>query len=105
MKKNRMKKVNLVFVIALFVVACNNSPEKSKADNPAVSSESAAQTKENSPAYTVEMVDNKKDFVCGMPVTAGIGDTAHYKGKVYGFCSKECKDDFLKNPMSYLAKK
>lgn len=49
--------------------------------------------------------DNKKDFSCGMPLTAGVGDTAQYKGKVYGFCSKECKDDFKKNPASYVATK
>ncbi len=44
------------------------------------------------------MVDNKKDPNCGMPVTAGIEDTVHYNGKVYGFCSDECKQAFLKNP-------
>jgi YHS domain-containing protein len=46
------------------------------------------------------MVDNKKDPNCGMPVTAGIMDTVHYKGKVYGFCSDECRDAFLKNPVA-----
>ena len=40
--------------------------------------------------------DNPKDFVCGMPVKAGVGDTAHYMGKLYGFCSTECKNEFLK---------
>jgi YHS domain-containing protein len=48
--------------------------------------------------YTKEMVDNKKDPSCGMPLSAGIEDTLHYNGKVYGFCSKECKDIFLKDP-------
>ena len=37
-----------------------------------------------------------------MPVKAGVSDTAHYKGKVFGFCAKECKEEFLKNPASYL---
>jgi YHS domain-containing protein len=49
-------------------------------------------------------VDNKKDLVCGMPLTAGAGDTANYKGKVYGFCSKLCKDEFEKNPTAYVSK-
>ncbi|MEO7529865.1 MAG: YHS domain-containing protein [Sediminibacterium sp.] len=49
------------------------------------------------------LVDNKKDPACGMPVSAGIGDTSHYKGKVLGFCSKECKETFQKNPVSLLA--
>jgi putative intracellular protease/amidase/YHS domain-containing protein len=49
--------------------------------------------------------DNKKDFICGMPITAGVTDTVNYKGKVYGFCSTGCKDEFKKNPASYLATK
>ena len=51
------------------------------------------------------MVSNKRDFICGMPVIAGIADTAQYKGKVYGFCATECKDEFLKSPDAYTAKK
>ena len=47
--------------------------------------------------------DSLKDLSCGMPLTAGVEDTVHYKGKLYGFCSKECKDAFLKDPASYLA--
>ncbi|MFM1929089.1 MAG: hypothetical protein RL387_417 [Bacteroidota bacterium] len=55
------------------------------------------------PAYTVAMVDNKKDPTCGMPVTAGISDTAHYENKVIGFCSPECKAEFAKNPKANIA--
>ena len=55
------------------------------------------------PVYTAAMVDNKKDPTCGMPVTAGISDTAHYENKVLGFCSTECKNEFLKNPKANIA--
>lgn len=48
--------------------------------------------------------DNAKDFVCGMPIKAGIADTVHYNGKLYGFCSTGCKDEFKKNPLAYLSK-
>jgi YHS domain-containing protein len=51
------------------------------------------------------MVVNKEDFTCGMPVSAGISDTCHVDGKAYGFCSAECKDEFLKDPKKYLTKK
>lgn len=46
----------------------------------------------------------KKDAVCYMPLWTGIIDTCIYKGKVYGFCSKDCKNDFLKNPAEYAVK-
>lgn len=55
--------------------------------------------------YKEVVFDSKKDLVCGMPTSAGISDTLHYKDKVYGFCSKECKDEFVKNPAAYLASK
>ena len=48
--------------------------------------------------------DNVKDLVCGMPVSPGMLDTAHYNGKVFGFCSRVCKNEFLKNPGSYTLK-
>lgn len=47
----------------------------------------------------------KKDLVCGMPVSAGVHDTVTYKGKLYGFCAKECKDEFIKDPNQYITAK
>ncbi len=55
--------------------------------------------------YKNFVFDAKKDLVCGMPTSAGVSDTLHYNDKVYGFCSKECKDEFVKNPTSYLKAK
>jgi YHS domain-containing protein len=51
------------------------------------------------------MVVNTTDFACGMPVSAGISDTAQFEGKAYGFCSAECKAEFQKEPAKYLAAK
>ena len=48
---------------------------------------------------------SKKDLSCGMPISAGLSDTATYKGKLYGFCSAACKADFLKDPEAHLAAK
>ncbi len=49
-------------------------------------------------------IDNEKDPVCGMSLSAGCADTLNYKGKVIGFCSAMCKKSFITNPVSYLAK-
>ncbi len=38
---------------------------------------------------------SQKDTTCGMPLSAGLADTVMYNNKVYGFCSKECKEDFV----------
>lgn len=45
-----------------------------------------------------------KDLVCGMLLENGsIADTALYKDKLYGFCSAECKTQFVDSPQVYLA--
>ena len=38
---------------------------------------------------------SQKDTTCGMPLSEGIGDTLNWNNKVYGFCSKRCKDAFV----------
>ena len=86
----------------LFLAACGSSTTEQKAATATTDTtlsvlDSAAKT------YDVKLVDNKKDPTCGMPVTAGISDTAHYENKVLGFCSTECKNEFLKNPAANIA--
>lgn len=49
--------------------------------------------------------EDKYDISCGMPLSAGITDTAHYQNKVYGFYSPECKADFIKHPKNYFPQK
>jgi putative intracellular protease/amidase/YHS domain-containing protein len=48
---------------------------------------------------------NTRDFICNMPTSAGVADTAHYKGKVYGFCATACKDEFKQQPQAYVKAK
>ncbi|MES2331918.1 MAG: hypothetical protein V4539_20090 [Bacteroidota bacterium] len=95
---------NLMYVLmatCLVMTACSSGPAKT--DKPA--SDTVAAMKPDSAANVLDhlLVDNKKDPACGMPVSAGIGDTAHYKNKVLGFCSKECKQAFEKNPEGLIA--
>ena len=87
---------------ALFLLACGQT--NSNTSGSAIDT-SKVVTTENpvEKSYPVAMVDNKKDPSCGMPVTAGIHDTTHYENHVLGFCSAECKKEFLKNPKAGLA--
>ena len=66
----------------------------------------------NGPKPTVKIkleassLASKNDLVCGMGIQeASIADTATYDQKIYGFCSSECKDLFVKNPTTYLTQK
>ncbi len=88
-----------IMISVLVFGACHQNPKSEDNADVSVSADSMVVKADSSkPKFTVAMVDNKKDPNCGMPVTAGIADTVHYKGKVYGFCSDECRDAFLKNP-------
>ena len=44
---------------------------------------------------------SKKDPVCGMPAYKFLKDTVLYDKKIYGFCGKGCKIEFLKNPTRF----
>lgn len=92
--------LSATMLITLAFSACNQKPEQK--------TEMAASTEEKSKTLEVKVSDlaTNKDFVCGMEVSdGGISDTASYEGKLYGFCSVECKDEFVKNPASFLAQK
>ena len=91
-----MKNISLLIsflAIALFTASCSNHQSKKNTE-----SNIAAVSNADTVKFTPAMVDNKRDPSCGMPVAAGIEDTVHYKNKVLGFCSKDCKDEFLKDP-------
>ncbi|HEX3025020.1 MAG TPA: hypothetical protein VHP12_07395 [Chitinophagaceae bacterium] len=91
----------IIFFTSILFIACNNNTQKEntvdKKDSTTMSS-----SKTDSVKYTALMVENAKDPTCGMPVGAGIEDTLHYNDKAIGFCSKECKNEFVKNaPKSF----
>jgi YHS domain-containing protein len=98
-----MKKIigSTLIGACLVFVACG-SPATEVNSNDTSSATMAMDTMATK-TYEVSLVNNKKDPTCGMPVTAGISDTAHYEKYVLGFCSKECKDEFLKNPKAAIA--
>jgi YHS domain-containing protein len=89
-----------LIVLSIVIASCNNSeaPKQELTDTAAQTNMEAAAT-----SFPVSMVNNKKDPTCGMPVTAGISDTAHYKDKVIGFCSSGCKDEFKLAPEANIA--
>jgi YHS domain-containing protein len=87
---------------SIMLFSCGQSNDKANT-NSADTAQVATMDTTLEKTYAVELVNNKKDPSCGMPVTAGISDTAHYEKLVLGFCSTECKNEFLKNPKANIA--
>lgn len=101
-----MRYLFFLLVAIVAVMACNNNKTEQEAKQPADSSMHMDTMQKAAPAKDFSKLDfaYKKDLVCHMPLTAGIGDTASFKGKLYGFCSEECKKEFEKDPAGYVAK-
>lgn len=95
-----MKAFTGLLPLLFLAAACNQTTKPASTNTPAA--DTAMKATVAAPKFDAALVDNKKDPSCGMPVTAGIEDTLHYKGKVLGFCSKECKDAFTEKPDSFV---
>lgn len=105
-----MNRIFFVAVLAfLGLASCQSQADnKATADQPAPMPQHQQHSTPSSvsPAvFTAEMVVNKKDFICEMPVSAGISDTCHIDAKAYGFCSHECMLEFKADPAKYLSAK
>ena len=90
-----MKKTLCLLVASFALFSCQKVADK----NQMMYEEAALnKTKFNNVTFT-----NSVDFMCQMPLSYGVSDSAHYNGGVYGFCSKFCKEDFMRNPEKFLS--
>lgn len=85
-------------ILGLMLISCNK--EKSKQDNFEVKHISHEEMKASTKLDVA--VVNDLDPICGMKTADHLSDTATYEGKVYGFCSTMCKEEFLKNPEKHI---
>ena len=96
-----------MFVIPFALMyGCGDQKVAAQATNTAAPGAPADKKKAavDSPALARIKIANETDPVCGMPLIRGYEDTTMYIGKIIGFCSHECKDDFMKKPSAYRKK-
>lgn len=93
------KRLSIILLTALYFSACNNITKEDK-------KMSEKEVKDTLTEHTINpgLLVNKKDPICEMPISAGVTDTVTYKGNILGFCSPECKAEFMKKPEDYIAK-
>lgn len=94
-----MRIVLIAACFAYVATACNNQSNTTAAPKEKMATEAVAVDS----ALAKLSFASKKDPSCGMPLKAGLKDTTTYNGKLYGFCSEECKRDFLTDPAGHLA--
>lgn len=101
--KKLLTPVSLLSILLTGIVWVCSVGCESKPAAPEVNSKDTSMTSANTSLISIDSLSNQKDPSCGMPVSAGVSDTAHYNQYVLGFCSSECKAEFKKNPASMLA--
>ncbi|MEO5944003.1 MAG: hypothetical protein ABIP30_06490 [Ferruginibacter sp.] len=87
-----MKKISISFWLAAILVlaACNNN------NRPITENKLPVIDTAQTPKFANLQLTSKRDTSCGMPLRMeDVADTVVLKGKVYGFCSAECKADFV----------
>lgn len=101
-----MKYFFSILTFGFLLTSCNNS-SKNETQTQESHSHEGHEQELSKPAFSLAMLDDKHDYVCGMDLDRDdfISDTTLYEGKVYGFCAAECKESFLKDPQHYLSSK
>ncbi len=92
-----MRKV-IVALLVLFTACQPKTSEPEQKTAPALE-------EKEFPAKPDIALASDTDPVCKTYVKEEFSDTAMYDGKIYGFCASACKDDFLKEPLTYLEEK
>ncbi len=92
-----MKKL-IILIASICCIACNQQlTEEQKATAAKHATDSLLKAAKQQDINISQLhFASKTDTTCGMPLTAGVEDTVTIKGKLYGFCAKECKESFLK---------
>lgn len=90
-----MKRIIFYGLVISMFFACKGTGNKAVEPEAGKSDMSPMNTKSEKKDFNNIQFAINKDSICGMPLTAGISDTAVVDGKVYGFCSPECKETFL----------
>lgn len=91
----KFSKIIFFCAVGLILSSCGNLSNKE--------TKSSAPVPKKTIGIAVTSLALKNDPVCGMDIKKGeISDTTTYEGKIYGFCSIDCKDEFIKAPAQYL---
>lgn len=92
-----MKNISVSFIaFLLFISACDQKEKQAKTEDKKMAISDSSNVTAEKKKFEGIVFASKRDTTCGMPITAGLEDTLMVNGKIYGFCAKECKDEFIK---------
>lgn len=93
-----MKKKRMAILALIMITSCDNQIKQNKDMQQQaghVQSDSIDKSKNNDPVKFAGLhFASRMDTACGMLITSGAADTLVLDGKIYGFCSAGCKNEF-----------
>src|SRR5450432_159925 len=90
--KNIMKAFLIILVTTQF--SCRSGNQTKEKENGVAIAPAIVTNKAEEKHFANIRFASKNDTSCGMPLAAGVEDTLHLNDKIYGFCSKDCKEEF-----------
>ena len=97
LNSEKMKNISVSFIAFLLLIsACNQKEKETKTEEKKMANSDSSNIPAEKKKFEGIVFASKRDTTCGMPLTAGLEDTLMVNGKIYGFCAKECKDEFIK---------
>ncbi|WP_114790936.1 YHS domain-containing protein [Niabella yanshanensis] len=95
----------ILFILVVLLVSCTGSAVSEKRDvdsNHTGTDRIGISTHETVDTFRFSNISfvSGIDTSCGMPLSAGVTDTMSYQGKIYGFCSPGCKQEFASQVIS-----
>lgn len=82
--------------ILIMIISCNQ-PNQQVQNSAAQQAETIKPDKVEKINIAISQLASHNDPFCGMPLSQKfMEDTDMLNGKIYGFCSSECKDEYIK---------
>ena len=79
--------------ILIMIISCNQ-PDQQVQNSTAPQAETLQPDTVKNINIAISKLASRNDLFCGMPLSENsIEDTVMIDGKIYGFCSSECKDE------------
>lgn len=94
-----MRRVLIFGILAAILAGCNDysateNQQMGSNDKSADSVPKGSRAIPDTSGFSSIRFASDRDTTCGMPLSAGITDTMSHHGKIYGFCSPGCRQEF-----------
>lgn len=89
-------KRSLVFIATVLFLTLSCKDAERKPEHRDVPADKMMQQDGHFIQIALNKLISSKDTICGMSLNDGVADTLQINNQIYGFCSKGCKEAFIR---------